>query len=327
MTRLIARRLHALCLAGLMILLVACGAQTPMATPAQAPAAGARLSAIVTYSILSDLVENIAGDQVNLTTLVGPGGDAHTYEPTPRDSAALAEADLVFENGLAFEGWIDDLYAASGSTATRVAVSARITPLPAGGAHADEAHADEAHADGEYDPHTWHSVSNAITMVETIRDALKTADAANAATYEANAAAYIAQLRELDAFVKEEVGKVAEERRKLVTTHDTFGYFADAYGFTIVGTALGASTEASDPSAGELAALVEEVRAAGVPAIFAENVSNPDLMATIAREAGVTLAPPLFTDALGEPGSAGASYIAMMRYNATTIVQALAGAD
>lgn len=322
MTSIIARRLYALSLAGLVFLLAACGSP---AAPTGAPADG-RLSAVATFSIVGDMVANVAGERVALTTLVGPGGDAHTYEPSPRDSAAIAEADLLFENGLGFEGWIDDLYAASGSRATRVALGAGVTPLPIA---EEEGHAEgeDGHAHGEYDPHIWHSAGNAIAMVEAIRDALKAADAAGASAYEANAAAYIARLRELDAFVKAEVGRLPEERRRLVTTHDTFAYFADAYGMTVVGTALGASTEASDPSAGELAALVEEVRAAGVPAIFAENVSNPALMETIAREAGVALAPPLFTDALGEPGGEGASYIAMMRYNATTIVRALAGTD
>jgi ABC-type Zn uptake system ZnuABC Zn-binding protein ZnuA len=313
MTRLFARPLSTLSLLGLIALLAACGAQTPAAAPAQPPGgSGAPLKAIATFSVLGDLVQNVAGDHVSLTTLVGPGGDAHTYEPTPRDSAALAEASVVFENGLGFEGWIDDLYAASGSRATRVVASAGMTPLITTAA-------------GEHDPHIWHSVSNTIVIVEAIRDALKTADAANASAYDTNAAAYITQLQELDAFIRQEVASIPEGRRKLVTTHDTFAYFADAYGMTVVGTALGVTTEASDPAAGELARLVEEVRAAGVPAIFAENVSNTALMETIAREAGVTLAPPLFTDALGEAGSEGASYLAMMRYNATTIAQALAG--
>jgi zinc/manganese transport system substrate-binding protein len=324
--------------------------EAPATQPTPAPAADARpLKVIATYSILGDLVQNVAGDRVELTTLVGPGGDAHTYEPTPRDSAALAEADILFENGLLFEEWIDDLFAASGSQATRVAVSEKITPLaaPEGGhghgeeehGHGEEpaasgtseageehGHGEEEHGHGEYDPHVWHDPNNAIAMVEAIRDALAAADPANAATYEANATAYLAELEALDAFVEEQVATLPDERRKLVTSHDTFGYFADRYGFEIVGTALGSlSTEVADPSAGELAELVEQIRASGVPAIFAENVSNPALMETIAREAGVELAPTLFTDALGEPGSEGATYLEMVRFNVTTIVSALAG--
>lgn len=162
-------------------------------------------------------------------------------------------------------------------------------------------------------------------MLEAIRNALVGAGPDNATTYARNADAYLAELEELDAFVQEQVATLPEERRKLVTTHDTFGYFADRYGFEVVGTALGITIEASDPSAGKIAALVEAIRVTGVPAIFAENVSNPALMETIAREVGVELAPTLFTDALGEPGSEGATYLEMVRYNVTTIVTALAG--
>jgi len=416
------------------------------AQPTAAPAPDAQpLKVVATFSILGDFVQQVAGDRVALTTLVGPGSDAHTYEPIPRDSAALAQADLLFENGLEFETWIDQLYEASQSRAQRVVVSERITPLPAndhalehacehfddpptavtagpgaaipddhthyqialpGGAAAVELKLDEegevtfylgadvplallagdsplapeqtrtigevcaaiamaytydlapgdysvrfgpgageqvalvweragehmhgeeqdahGHSHGEYDPHVWQDPNNARLMVEAIRDALVAADPANTATYEANAAGYLAELQELDAYIEQEVAQLPEERRKLVTNHDTFGYFAYRYGFTIVGTALGATTEQADPSAGEIARLVEDIRASGVPAIFVENVSNPALMETIAREAGVALAPPLFTDALGQPGSAGETYLSMMRYNVRTIVEALA---
>ena len=144
--------------------------------------------------------------------------------------------------------------------------------------------------------------------------------------YEANAAAYIAELEALDASIREQVGTLPEERRKLVTSHDTFGYFADAYGFDVLGTALGSlSTEAGDPSARDIATLITEIEEAGVPAIFAENVANPDLMESIAAEAGVSLAPRLYTDALGPQGSPGETYIGMMQSNVTTIVDALSG--
>jgi ABC-type Zn uptake system ZnuABC Zn-binding protein ZnuA len=519
------QRLSMLSLLGVLVLLLAaCGAtpaaqpttapaaptDAPAAAPTDAPAADATpLSVIATYSILGDLVANVAGDRVNLTTLVGPGGDPHVYEPTPRDSATLAGADLLFENGLEFESWLDDLFEASGSQATRVVVTEQITPLPFGGhsdshdehghddpiGHACKHFADEAtavtatndvasavavpddhtlylvtladgeglvalsrdedgdvsfflgsdvpfavfageteqtpeafervregcdaiaivytfdlepgdyslrfgpgagdnvalvweeaghdaehgegeeahgegeeahgegeeahgegeeahgegeeahgegeeahgegeehghdddehgHAHGEYDPHVWQDPNNARLMVETIRDALVAADPANAEIYEANATAYLAELEELANFAQAQVATLPEERRKLVTNHDTFAYFADRYGFEVVGTALGASTEMSDPSAGALAELVEQIRATGVPAIFTENTATPALMETLAREAGVTLAPTIFTDALGAPGSEGATYIDMIRFNVTTIVSALA---
>ncbi|WP_129628785.1 metal ABC transporter solute-binding protein, Zn/Mn family [Candidatus Oscillochloris fontis] len=440
----------------LVSLLGACGT-TPVAQPTTPTPVTAPLKVVATYSILGEFVQHVGGEHVALTTLVGPGGDAHTYEPTPRDSAALAEASLVFENGLQFESWIDDLYTAAGSHATRVAVSDQITPLPApeghvhtdhaddplahpckhfgdtptsvvadasatavipddhtlyalelnagagtvtlsrdtdaevslylgadlpvsllqgettlepeamqqvtsgcdaikvvytydlapgaytlqvgpsdatqlllvwemaeGHTHTEDAHAEDTHNHGEYDPHIWHDPNNAQLMVAAIRDALVAADPANAAAYTANAESYLAELKELDAFIQAEVAKLPADQRKLVTTHDTFGYFAKAYGFTVIGTALGVTTETADPSAGEIAELVEAIRAAGVRAIFAENVANTTLMETISREAGVILAPTLYTDALGEPGSPGASYIEMMRYNVTTIVQSLA---
>lgn len=191
----------------------------------------------------------------------------------------------------------------------------------------EEEHAEgEAHTDehGVFDPHVWHDVNHAKTMVNVIRDALAAADAENAATYRANAAAYAKQLTELDQFVKDEVAKLAPEKRILVTPHNTFAYFAERYGFQVLGTALGSiTTESGDPSAGELAELIEEIEEAGVKAIFPENISNAGLMEQIANEAGVKLAPPLFTDALGEAGSEGDSYLKMIRYNVQTIVTAL----
>jgi ABC-type Zn uptake system ZnuABC Zn-binding protein ZnuA len=163
-----------------------------------------------------------------------------------------------------------------------------------------------------------------MVMVEAIRNALVGADPTNAAVYALNADAYLAELRALDASIVEAVAQVPETRRQLVTTHDTFGYFARRYGFTVLGTALGSlSTEAADPAAGQIAELVEAIRATGVPAIFAENIANPALMETIAAEAGVALAPTLYTDALGEPGSPGETYLGMMRFNVDTIVTAL----
>lgn len=338
------QRLSMFALPGVLALLLAACGTAPAAQPTMAPAAPSEVSnaaptgapaavatplnVIATYSILGDLVANVAGDRVNLTTLVGPGSDPHVYQPTPRDSAALAGANLLFENGLEFESWLDDLFVAAGSQATRVVVTEQITLLAFDGhAEGEEAHAEgeEAHADehGEYDPHVWQDVNNARLMVETIRDALVAADSANAEIYQANAAAYLAELEELDTFAQAQVATLPEERRKLVTNHDTFGYFADRYGFEVVGTALGASTELSDPSAGAVAELIEQIRATGAPAIFTENTANPALMETLAREAGVTLAPTLFTDALGAPGSPGATYLEMIRFNVTTIVSAL----
>lgn len=282
------------------------------------------LELVATFSILGDWVENVAGDAANLTVLVGPDSDSHVYEPTPRDSVALSNADLVFENGLAFETWLDDLYAASGSQATRVVVTEGFEPIAVGEEREYGDEGEHEHEHGEFDPHVWHDVAGAVRAVETIRGALVEADPENAATYRANAEVYLEELDALDAFIREEVAQLPETRRKLVTSHDTFGYFARAYDFEVVGAVLPSiSTEASDPAAGELAALVDTVRAAEVPAIFTENISNPRLAERAAQEAGVALAPPLYTDALGVPGSAGETYLQMVRHNVTTIVAAL----
>lgn len=297
----------------LTLILLGCNGGNEPAVP------NGRLQVIATHSILSDLVQNVGGDAIALTTLVRPGSDTHTFEARPADTAALAQADLIFENGLGFEAWLDQLYAASESSAGRVAVTDGLTLLTAG-----EAHEGEGGTHSEYDPHVWHSVANAIQMTEAIRDALAAADPSNAATYQANAAAYIAELQALDEWVFEQVAQLPAERRKLVTSHNTFSYFAGRYGFETVGTALGSiSTEAADPSAGEMAALVDAIRAAAVPAIFAEEVASSEVMGQIAAEAGVPLGPPLYSDALGEPGSPGDTYINMMRYNVTTLVDTL----
>jgi ABC-type Zn uptake system ZnuABC Zn-binding protein ZnuA len=296
------------------------------------------LEVVASFSILADMVRNVGGEEVEVTELVGPNSDAHTFEPSPRDSAELAEASVVFQNGLDFEPWLDELYESSESDAERVAVAEGVKPVPAaegehGHEHAEEnqeEHADEhgdehVHEHGEFDPHVWQDPNNAVVMVEAIRDALVEADGENARTYRQNAEEYLAELQELDAFARERVDSIPEENRLLFTSHDTLGYFAERYGFEVDTALASVSTEASDPSAGKVARLVEEIRSSGVPAIFAENVSNPDLMRRIADEAGVELAPPLYTDALGEPGSEGETYVEMMRYNARTISEALRG--
>lgn len=280
---------------------------------------------VATNSILGDLVENVGGGNVDLTTLVGPNGDAHTFEPAPSDNAELAEAGVVFQNGLGFEPWLGDLYESSGSEAERVVVTDGIEPLPiAAGEHGHED--EDAHAAGEaggLDPHVWHDVDNTVVMVKAIRDALSEADPANARAYEKNAGRYISELAALDAGVREEVASIPEENRVLFTSHDTFGYFAERYGFEVDTALASASTEAGDPSAGQTARLVEEVEESGVPAIFADNVSDAGVMEGIASEAGVELAPPLYTDALGGPGSRGGTYVEMVRYNVSVMSEAL----
>ena len=301
------RRLLCATLSIIVLFAAACGGVIRPPTP------GGKLQVVATFSVVADLVRNVGGDPAEVTTLVGPGRDTHTFEPSPAEARALSAATLIFEDGLGFETWLDDLYQASGSRATRVVVTDGIEPRTA--TEGDEA--------GQPDPHVWHSVPNAVQMVKNIREALAEADPANAAAYQANADQYIGELQALDAWVFEQVRSLPGDRRKLVTTHDTFGYFAARYGFEVVGAVLPTSTEGASPSAKELAALVEAVKAQGVPAVFAENVSSNTLLNQVAAEAGVNVVASLYTDALGPPGSEGDTYVKMMRYNVTTVVNAL----
>ncbi|MFO0823974.1 MAG: zinc ABC transporter substrate-binding protein [Gemmataceae bacterium] len=281
-----------------------------------------RLRVVATHSILGDLVKNVAGDNAEVVMLVGPDADAHTFDPSPQDGITVAEAAVVFENGVGFETWLDKLYASSGSKAQRVVVTKGLKLRQGDCLHAP-AERSEPH-EHEDDPHVWHDVKNAIPMVEVVRDRLAEIDPPHADKYRANATAYLAKLDSLHNWVEETTRTLPPDRRKLVTNHDTFGYFADRYEFKVVGTALQSiSTEASDPSAAAFAKLVDAVKGQKVPAIFAENVHNPRLMERLARDASVKLAPPLYTDALGKPGSAGDTYEKMVRHNVTAIVDAL----
>lgn len=278
---------------------------------------------VVTFSVLGDLVRNVGGDYVTVTVLAGGGVDSHTFSPGAADAAALADARLVFENGLGFEPWLVDLYQASGSHAALTVVTEGLPLISADEPTTRGAGGGAQSGLQGYDPHVWHSAANAITMTQKIRDALVQADPANAAAYAANAEAYSARLRALDDWVMAQASALPAERRKLVTTHDTLAYFAQRYGFEVVGTVLPATTEGASPSAQDFAALVEAVRAAGVPAVFAENVSSDSLLNQIAAEAGVEVVATLYTDALGPPGSGVETYIDMMRSNVTTITTAL----
>ena len=302
------------------LMLVGCsgnGAPAPVST-------AGRPQVVATFSVLDDFVRVVAGDKVELTTLVGPDGDAHTFNPAPQDVAAIGRAGLVFEVGAKFESdWFDKAFAASGSKATRVAVADGLELEEGECKHKPGEKPDPSHAH-ELDPHVWHEVTNAIHIVGKVRDGLSAFDPANAATYTANAEAYIARLKELDGWIVTAVRAVPKDRRKLVTSHDTFGYFARRYGFTVVGSVLPSfSTETADPSAADFAELVTKVKAQRVPAIFCEASHNAKLVDRLAAAAGVKVPPPLYTDALGARGSPGETYLGMMRHNVTTIVDAL----
>ncbi len=307
-----------------------------------------QLRVVATTSIIGDIAAAVGGDDIALTTLVGPDQDSHTYEPTPSDSRALADADLIIENGRGLEPFLDDLAAAAGSEAPRVALSAGITldavPRVVDGAPPDEeSHAaedaehgdDDSHGDEDAehrddhshagdDPHIWQTPWSGRQMARAVQRGLTEADPANAADYSARAGDYDQKLQDLEQEIADLVTEIPADERLLVTNHDTFAYFARAFGFRVVGVAIPATTtEADGSSAGEIADLVRKIEASGARAVFAENIASDDLVTTIAKEAGVAVGGALYSDALGGPDSPAASYIEMQRHNAATIHAAL----
>jgi zinc/manganese transport system substrate-binding protein len=295
-------------------------AAVPTARAAGGLPPGAKLNVVATISIIGDWVKIVGGDDIDLTTLVGPDGDPHEYEPVPADSITLSRANLVFENGFGLEHWLDKLCASADSHATRVVLTRGVAPR-----HVPAAESDRPDGkDGELDPHAWQSVKDAIAMVGNIRSALIAADPAHAAGYAARADAYLKQLGELDAWTLQQIHSIPQARRKLFTSHDAFGYFGQRYGMELPHSALeSVTTEASDPSAQQIAEVVDQIKASGVPVIFLENIQNPKLINQIASESNVKVGPPLYSDALGEPGTAGDTYLKMIHYNVTTLVKAL----
>jgi zinc/manganese transport system substrate-binding protein len=270
-----------------------------------------KLKVVASFSILGDLVKNVGGDRIELTTLVGPNSDAHVYAPSPADARKLADAKVVFVNGLGFEGWIERLVKASGTRAPIVTATTGITPR-----HTDEGARDKI------DPHAWQSVANAKVYVANIRDALAKADPAGRNAHAANAKAYVARLDALDAEVKAAVARIAPERRKVITAHDAFGYFGAAYGIEFIAT-VGVSTD-SEASARDVARIIGEIRRRKIPAVFLENVSDPRLIKRIAEETGAAVGPRVYSDALSDEAGGAATYIDMMRHNMKAFAAALA---
>jgi zinc/manganese transport system substrate-binding protein len=270
----------------------------------------ARIQIVATTSIIGDWVKNVAGDQIDLKTLVGPDGDPHEYQPAPSDSVAVMKSQLIFENGFGLENWLDKIYVSSQSKADRVVISNGIEARKVSVA--------------DCDPHAWQNVKDAAIMVGNIRDALIKSDPTHADEYKSRGDAYIKQLTDLDGWVQEQINTIPKGRRKLVTSHDAFGYFGERYGMEIPENALeSVTTEASDPSARQIIDAINEIKKSGVPVIFVENIQNPKLMNQIAAEAYVKVGPPLYTDALGQPGTDGDTYIKMIQYNVRTLVNAL----
>jgi zinc/manganese transport system substrate-binding protein len=298
------------------------------------------MKVVATFSIIGDFARNVGGDRISLTTLVGPDGDAHVYEPKPADAVAMAGADVVLVNGLHFEGFLQRLVEASASKATVVELTKGVETLPAAGgehegeeAHAEAGHTEEGHEGethkaeghdhGATDPHAFQSIANARIYVKNIADAFCAADAAGCDTYTANAAAYTGKLEALETEVKAAVAAIPADKRTVITSHDAFGYFQHEYGLTFLAPE-GISTE-SEASAADVAKLIEQVRHDKASAIFVENITNQRLIEQIASETGLKIGGTLYSDALsGSDGPAG-TYIDMMRNNIGVIKGAILG--
>jgi len=290
------------------------GCGRPGAGYASAPSQPLRVLAVETF--LADMAQNVAGDRLQVQALLPIGADPHGYEPTPADVVRVAECDLLIVNGAGFEGFIQQLLASAGGQHRVIEASAGLTsrsPRPG------EATGD--HPEG--DPHFWLDPNNAIHYVENIRDGLSQADPGGAAIYAWNAESYVAQLRTLDQWVVEQVRQVPPERRLLVTNHESFGYYADRYGFQVIGTIVPSVSSGASPSAQQLARLVERIKATGAPVIFLETGTNPQLAQQVARETGVAVVTGLHTHSVTAPGGPAPTYVEMIRYNTRAIVEAL----
>lgn len=273
-------------------------------------ASGSQLRVVATTTIIGDIARNIAGDKAIVITLLAPGVDPHEYEPVPSDLQTISQAPIVFANGAGLEPWLTKFAASAGTTSNvRYVVDDLATQTLPGST--------------TLDPHLWFDVNNASHYAEQIRDGLIAVDPGNADTYRSNATRYLSQLKVLDAWITDQVSTLPVQQRLLITNHDTFGYFAKRYGFTVIGTVFTSNGAEASPSAQQIAALVDLIKQSQVRAIFTENTLNPELANTIAQEAGVKAVTELYTDSLGASGSPASTYIDMMRYDVQTIVDAL----
>jgi zinc/manganese transport system substrate-binding protein len=276
-----------------------------------------KVKVVTTFSILSDFVKNVGGDRVEITSLVPVNGDAHVYAPSPADAKKLADAKVVFTNGLGFEGWIPRLVKSSATKAAVVVATKGIKPRKS----EEKGHGHGHSHDADADPHAWQSVANAKIYVANIRDALIAADPAGKGTYENNATAYTNKLDALEAEVKDLVGKIPADRRRIITTHDAFGYFKAAYGVDFVAP-QGVSTE-SEASAKDVAKIIAQIKKQKIPAVFMENISDPRLLERIAAESGAKVGGTLYSDALTDEKGKAPTYIDMIKHNIRTLSAAL----
>lgn len=296
-----------------------------IAVAATTTVAAAPLKVVASFSILGDMVVQVGGELVAVRTLVGPDGDAHVYQPTPGDAQAVAGAGLVVVNGLGFEGWLDRLIGAAGYRGQVVTASSGV----AAQTMVEEEEEGGVTRPGRKlvspkrveDPHAWQDLRNGVIYVRNIAEGLAAADPANAATYRARAQAYARELTALDRWVRDTLEPIPADRRKVITGHDAFGYFANAYGVMFTAP-VGISTEA-EPTAADVARLIRQIRQEHVKALFVENMTDPRLIEQIGRETGAEPGGTLYADALSQAAGPAPTYVAMFRHNTALLAAAM----
>ncbi|QDD88383.1 metal ABC transporter substrate-binding protein [Pseudomonas oryzihabitans] len=293
------------------------GAALLLAIAGQAQAAEP-IKAVATFTVIADVVKQVGGDHVQVTSLVGPNGDPHAYEPTPADAQALKQADVVFMSGLHMEGWMDRLIKASGQARPPVILSEGIKTREM--AEDEDGHDDHDHEHG-VDPHVWNNPLNVVVYTRNVVKALSQIDPTDAAVYKANGDRYIAKLEALDRYAREQIAQVPKARRKVLTSHDAFGYFGDAYGVQFI-SPLGISTEA-EASAQDVGKLIRQIKKEHVTTYFFENSNDPRLVQQIAKASGAQPGGELYVEALSPANGPAPTYADMFRYNVDTMVKAM----
>lgn len=290
------------------LLLSACQSATPAKSTAPT------LNVVAAETFLADIAQNVIGERAIVKSLMPLGVDPHSFEPTPQDVATIAESNVFIVNGSGFEGFLDELLKNAGGQRTVIEASAGLTPRQPGSTE---------NVDEPIDPHFWLDPNNAVKYVENIRDALQKIDPAAAVYYGANADKYIQQLKALDQTIRDQVATIPENRRLIVTNHESFGYFADRYGFTVIGTIIPSVSTGAAPSAQQLAQLIDNIKATGASAIFLETGTNPQLAQQIASETGIKVVTELYSHSLTDARGPAPTYIDMIQINVAAIVKAL----
>lgn len=272
-----------------------------------------KLPITASFSILADIVRVVGAERVNVTSLVGPDEDAHVFEPRPSDGKTILASKLVVINGLGFEPWASKLIKSAGYKGELVVASKGIQALKM---KDSKAHAGHSH--GENDPHAWQNPNHVMLYAKNIASALSKIDPNGASLYQANAESYVKSLQQLDGWIKEQINAIPRAKRKVITSHDAFGYLAAQYDITFLAP-QGVSTEV-EPSAKQMARLIKQIQTEKIRAVFVENMSNPKLLAQLSQEVGVKVGPSLYADALSSADKPGSSYLNMMRHNITSLV-------